>query len=310
MRRSASIAAARGTSGLGERGSRTCSERARSTSARSPEADARHLTRSPADPAPSAERGSYRSFWDGVGTDFPDLRGALSTRLYRDNEEWLLRSFLPSQARLLKTDLWDECKNTRILQWAASEGALAFAVDIAEPMVRQARSEFPPGALRGAVADVRRMPFGAGSFDAVYSMGTIEHFPDSERALAEIARVLRPGGVAIVGVPNRLDPFLRPVVVELLFRMGLYGYGYERSFSRGTLRKMVVRAGLEPQADTGILFLPGWLRMFELLCRHRLPSLARLAQAMVLPFAWLDRHTTALRRFGYLIVCVARKPLA
>lgn len=251
--------------------------------------------------------GTYRSFWNTVGSDFPDLRDALSTRLYRDNEQWLLRSFLPPLAKVIKTDLWDECKNTRILQWASSQGAVAFGVDIAEPTVRQARSEFPKGALRAAAADVRRMPFVTGTFDAVYSMGTIEHFLDFEQAVAEIARVLKPGGVAIVGVPNRLDPFLRPVFVELLFRIGLYGYGYERSFSRGGLRRLLARAGLKAQAETGILFIPGWLRMFELFCRQSLPRLVPFAEAMVRPFLWLDQRTSLFRRFGYLIVCVARK---
>lgn len=209
---------------------------------------------------------------------------------------------------MLKTDLWDECKNTRILQWASEQGARAFGVDIAEPMVRQARAQFPAGALRGVVGDVRRLPLRSSSFDAVYSMGTIEHFFDPETALAEIARVLKPGGCAIIGVPNRLDPFLRPLFVALLYRLGLYDYGYERSFSRGALRRRVAAAGLRPLADTGILFVPGWLRMFELFCRHRLPALAGLASASIRPFAWLDGRTSFFRRWGYLIVCVAEKP--
>ncbi len=251
---------------------------------------------------------AYRSFWDGVSSSFPDLGDALSTRLYRSNEEWLLRNHLPPAARLLKTDLWDECRNTRILQWAARGGASAYGVDIALGTVRQAQTEFPRGALRGAVADVRQMPFASGSFDAVYSMGTIEHFAESERAFAEIARVLRPGGVAIVGVPNRHDPFLRPLVVALLYRLGLYGYGYEKSFSRRALREMARRVGLSPVEDTGILFVPGWLRMFELLCWQRMPRLVPLAERLIAPFVWLDGRTSALRRFGYLVVCVARRP--
>jgi ubiquinone/menaquinone biosynthesis C-methylase UbiE len=62
------------------------------------------------------------------------------------------------------------------------------------------------------VGDVRAIPFREGSVDAVYSMGTIEHFEEYAQAVREIFRVLRPGGTAIVGVLNKLDPFLRPLL--------------------------------------------------------------------------------------------------
>jgi ubiquinone/menaquinone biosynthesis C-methylase UbiE len=53
---------------------------------------------------------------------------------------------------------------------------------------------------------VRDLPFRDASFDAIYSIGTIEHFDETERAVEEMARVLKPGGRAIIGVPNRYDP--------------------------------------------------------------------------------------------------------
>lgn len=256
------------------------------------------------EPSPDA---SYRRFWSAVGREFPDLKGAVSTELYRRDEQQLLRTFLPARADLLKTDLWDECKNTRILQWAAERGARVYGVDIAESTVRQARAEFPPGSLRAAVGDVRHLPFRAGRFDAAYSMGTVEHFADPGAALREVCRVLRPGGRAVIGVPNRHDPFLRPLLVALLSRLGLYAYGYERSFSRRALRRMVEDAGFRVIAETGILFIPGWLRMLELLCRRSAPALARPVGAAVRPFVSLSR-SERLRRHGYLIVCVGEKP--
>lgn len=115
-------------------------------------------------------------------------------------------------------------------------------MDISAPIVTQARAAFTtlPHApvLRGAVGDVRDLPYRNDSFDAVYSMGTIEHFDETERAVAEIARVLKPGGRAIVGVPNRHDPFLRPLLATALQAVGSYGYGYEKSYSRRALRGM------------------------------------------------------------------------
>jgi SAM-dependent methyltransferase len=155
---------------------------------------------------------------------------------------------------------------------------------------------------------VRALPFGDASFDAVYSMGTIEHFDETERAVGEIARVLAPGGRAIVGVPNRHDPFLRPLFATVLQWVGLYGYGYEKSYSRRALRQMLERAGLVVVAETAILFIPGWLRMLDLACHSWCRPLAVVTGWLVRPFVWLDHHVPAVRRHGYLLATVVMKP--
>jgi SAM-dependent methyltransferase len=70
------------------------------------------------------------------------------------------------------------------------------------------------GALAGqeretVVADMRDLPFADGSFASVLAVQSIEHVPDPERVLAEVVRVLEPGGVAVLVTPNRLT-FARP----------------------------------------------------------------------------------------------------
>jgi len=256
--------------------------------------------------APASLGAAYRRFWQKVGEQFPDLGGAASTAYYLENEKRLLTEHVPDLARsaVLKTDLWDEVKNTRILQWVHGQGAAVFGVDISEPTVRQARAAFSDGGLRATVADVRSLPYRDGRFDAIYSMGTIEHFRDPETALREMHRVLRPGGRAVVGVPNRWDPFLRPLLASALQAARLYGYGYERSFSRRALRRMLETAGFEVVAETAILFVPGWLRMADLALHSYFRPLAGLTALAVKPFAWLDRHVPAVRRHGYLIASV------
>ena len=154
---------------------------------------------------------------------------------------------------------------------------------------------------------MRDLPFRDDSFDAIYSMGTIEHFAETERAVAEMARVLKPGGRAIVGVPNRRDPFLRPLLVTSLQSVGLYGYGYEKSYSRRALRQMLEGAGLDVVAETAILFLPGWLRMLDLACHVWCRPLVAVTRALVQPFVLLDRYVPRLRRHGYLLATVATK---
>jgi SAM-dependent methyltransferase len=182
-------------------------------------------------------------------------------------------------------------------------------VDISEPTVLLARAESGGEVLRCAVSDVRALPFADASFDAVYSMGTIEHFAETQRAVEEMVRVLKPGGRAIVGVPNRHDPFLRPLLATIMQALGLYAYGYEKSYSRKALREMLERSGLTVTAETAILFIPGWLRMLDLACHAWWPPLARLTGACVRPFVLLDRHVPAVRRHGYLLATVGTKTL-
>jgi len=261
-------------------------------------------------------RSAYRDFWAGVGEHFPDLGSAASTRYYADNEQRLFTDhFAPlKDLSILKTDLWDEAKNTRILVWASRQGARTYGVDISAPTVKQARSAFDTdpateGRLLGTVGDVRDLPFADASFAAIYSMGTIEHFDETERAVGEMSRVLKPGGRAIIGVPNRYDPFLRPALVTALQALGLYGYGAEKSYSRRALKRMVEHAGLEVVAETAILFMPGWLRILDLACHTWCRPLATVTGALVHPFVLLDRHIPAVRKHGYLLATVAMKPV-
>lgn len=261
------------------------------------------------EPDARVEGASYRRFWAGVGQRFPDLGGAASTEYYAANERRLFEEYLPALEglRVLKTDLWDEAKNTRILAWASGRGARAFGIDIAPPTVTAAGRAFAPGALHACVSDVRAIPFRDASFDAIYSMGTIEHFDETQAAIVEMARVLKPGGRAIIGVPNRHDPFLRPAFAALLQGLGLYAYGLEKSYSRRALREMIERAGLTVVGETAILFIPGWLRIIDLVCHAWCPPLAVLTGACVWPFVMLDRHLPAVRRHGYLLATVATK---
>ncbi len=255
-------------------------------------------------------RARYRDFWSGVGATFPVLKGAASTRYYFDCERTLYNAFFPDlRGRvLLKTDLWNEAKNTDILTWAAAQGARPVGIDLSLDVVRDGRQALAAHQPRCVVSDVRALPFDDGAFDLVYSMGTIEHFPDYEVAVREMLRVLRPGGRAIIGVPNRLDPFLRPALVWVLQRLNLYAYGVERSFTPAALQRLLEANGFRVHARTGVLFMPGWLRMLDLLCHTRLPALSAWSGALVQPFSWLYRRVPSLRRHGYLTACVAEKP--
>jgi SAM-dependent methyltransferase len=73
------------------------------------------------------------------------------------------------------------------------------AIDISPRMVELAREQ----GVDARVADVQQLPFGDGSFDCVAANWMLYHVPDVGRGLAEIARVLRPGG-RLVAATNGL----------------------------------------------------------------------------------------------------------
>jgi len=147
----------------------------------------------------------------------PAFHGAPSTKYYFECERTLLESFFPNLEgkKVFKSDLWDEAKNTRILKWTANRGAEVYGLDISYPIVKDAQDLFRRSSLKCGiiVSDLRQIAFGDESFDYIYSMGTIEHFKEYRQALGEIYRVLKKGGRAIIGVPNKWDPFLRPLMV-------------------------------------------------------------------------------------------------
>jgi 2-polyprenyl-6-hydroxyphenyl methylase/3-demethylubiquinone-9 3-methyltransferase len=59
--------------------------------------------------------------------------------------------------------------------------------------------------------DATRLPYRDGSFDLVFCNSLLEHVPDWRAVLSETARVLRPGGVAVVYTTNRTCPLQQEV---------------------------------------------------------------------------------------------------
>lgn len=82
-------------------------------------------------------------------------------------------------------------------------GADVVAIDQSDRMVELARTE----GVDARVADVQALPFGDGAFDCVAAHWMLYHVPDLQLGLAEIARVLEPGGT-LVAITNGRDHLL------------------------------------------------------------------------------------------------------
>lgn len=260
---------------------------------------------------PGPEARDQRAQWDGVARSWPDLYQAESTQYYRRCEIALVERYL-GDARgktVLKLDLWNEAVNTRLLQWIEGQGARVFGMDVSEVTTGRARRNFQREERSGHFiqGDIRGLPFATSSFDFVYTMGTIEHVREYEIAIREVRRVLKPGGVAVIGVPHKWDLFGRPLLVWLLERFNLYPYSPERAFGAGELRATVERNGLTVEQRTGLLFVPGIVRLADLFLHVRGLPMARLTAAATRPFEYAEQRWEWARRLGYLVAVVARK---
>jgi glycosyltransferase involved in cell wall biosynthesis/ubiquinone/menaquinone biosynthesis C-methylase UbiE len=91
----------------------------------------------------------------------------------------------------------------------ARNGAIVTDVDLSEGHLRLAQENFRLRGLTGTFVhhDAESLPFDSNSFDMVYSNGVLHHTPNTARAVAEILRVLKPGGrvVAMFYAENSLQ---------------------------------------------------------------------------------------------------------
>jgi SAM-dependent methyltransferase len=92
------------------------------------------------------------------------------------------------------------CGNGYVLARYALHGALVHGIDITPTAVQLCRQRFHYDGLEGDFreADAEHLPFADDHFDCVCSMGVLHHVPNPANAVAEIHRVLKPGGRLIV----------------------------------------------------------------------------------------------------------------
>ena len=96
-------------------------------------------------------------------------------------------------------------RDMNILELACGSGQLSLrlsthvqlweATDFSENMIREAKKKSCSGRLHFSVQDATNLPYADSSFDAVVIANALHIMPNPERALSEIRRVLKPGGL-------------------------------------------------------------------------------------------------------------------
>lgn len=126
-------------------------------------------------------------------------------------------------------------------------------IDNDVPRLRTASVEIGPG-VQIAAADVLELPFADASFDKVILSEVLEHVPDDLASLLEVKRVVRPGGLIAITVPNHNYPFLWDPVNWMRERLklapireGFFGglwTNHQRLYYREQIVDLVERADL------------------------------------------------------------------
>ena len=120
------------------------------------------------------------------------------------------------------------------LQFARA-GARMHALDLSAEHLRHTQKHLAGHGLatQAQLGDAERNPWPDASMDLVYSFGVLHHTPGTEQALAEVLRVLRPGGTAIIGLYHRDSWFywLSTMLGAGIMRLGLVRKGRRRLLS-------------------------------------------------------------------------------
>ena len=157
-------------------------------------------------------------------------------------------------------------------------GARVVGIDLNVRMAAEARSRSAGrGGLDFAAGDAARLPFAAATFDAAWVKRTLMHVPDPAAAVAELARVVRPGGTIVAVEPDLevvlVDSGLAATTRRVLARRA---DGYASPWVGRQLRGLLLAAGL-----TDVRVLADHTEYTDLATAERVLRLFGLARSLL-----------------------------
>ena len=176
-------------------------------------------------------------YGDKAGRRFPAVMEWLQEKLYAWRSGQVLRRLNKKNARVLDIG----CGRGLLLRAFQQQGCDVTGTEFSDDACRFAREVLKLPVRVGLVTELN---FPANSFDVVVMWHVLEHVSDPRPTVAEVARILRPGGLFLVAVPNFGSPEAH------LTKAGWFHLDIPRHLSHHTLTSLsqsLGEAGLQPK---------------------------------------------------------------
>ena len=264
-----------------------------------------------------AETPAPGGYWDDVLADMraaPPIEAwrAYMRQVYADLvSRWFAA---PDAGRALKTDLFEEAISDHDVLSALGPGSVG--VDVSPAIAAAARQRLGAGRSRHrfVVGDLRAIPLRSGSMARVLAGSSLDHFADKAdigKSLAELARLLMPGGVLILTLDNPHNPVVwlrNHLPFGPLKRLGLVPYYVGATYGRAEARAWLEAVGFDVTDVTAVAHAPRapaiWLA--GLVGRRRGGAVADWLERFLWGFERLGRWATR-NQTGYYLALRARK---
>jgi len=189
---------------------------------------------------------------------------------------------------------------TDFIQWLRA-GALVSGIDLTEEALENVRHRInsyglpAPESLQ--VADAEKLPHKSDMFDLGYSFGVLHHTPDTEKAVRELVRVIRPGGHLKIMLYNRYSIY----IINRWVRFGLLKCRPWRTL-RWVLCNTVESAGTKGYTRGELLRLLDGLPLRNVHIHTQVTAADYLSSSALPPLNWLCRRALQLAgyHFGWL----------
>lgn len=144
-------------------------------------------------------------YYDGFGFGF--LKRLFEFRLYVE-----ILNYLKSDGAVLDV----ACGTGNMSFELATKFKRVYGIDISKGMLNRAKLKLETAKAKNMqigflYGDGENLPFKDESFDAVTCILAIAHFSDTERAISEMKRVLKDGGVLVFNLPELRDGVLKKI---------------------------------------------------------------------------------------------------